>query len=107
MDANDFADFLGITRRVTTHEDIKRMWNALRERNHQIQHERGLNALVENSFRKGSRVSFTGRYGMPATGTIKALNRTTATVADDSGPMWRIPFASLHPEKTKAKSKRR
>ena len=52
--------------------------------------QRQLSEILTLNFKKGDRVSFTGRYGVPLTGTVTKVNRKTVAVIDIHDTGWRI-----------------
>ena len=57
-----------------------------------------LEAKASGSLAVGGRVSFPGKYGIPVTGTIEKINRTTVTVVVKTGNFpqrWRVSAALL------------
>lgn len=51
-----------------------------------------------SAFRIGDRVVFEGKGGVAKSGVIRKRNPKTANVRDDSGVVWRVPYALFHRE---------
>ena len=55
------------------------------------------NKDAKSKLRVGMRVTFTGKYGAPETGTIKRVNRTRCVVDTGGFRTWTVPMTMLKP----------
>lgn len=84
MDANTILDSLRNIRSPFTAEQLRQINAAAVDR---IRHEERVSAY---KFGPGDRVRWTGRSGIPVTGTVIKKNQSTVSVRSDSGQSWRV-----------------
>ena len=83
---------------LQTMEEIREAWSFLKAKSGAVKQVSLMEAKASGTLTIGGLVSFLGKHGIPVTGTVEKINRTTVTVVVKTGNFpqrWRVSAALL------------